>query len=109
MKKISMNKKGQTLSLISGTIVGFMVLIFIIFAVLYGISTLNPTSFFTSGSADANATANLQSNLTGGVSDFASRIPTVLTVLGVVLALGAILLLIVFVKRMQGTGGGGGL
>lgn len=103
------NKKGQgTVNLVSGTVVGFMVLIFIIFAVLFGISSLNPTSFFAASSADANATANLQNNLTSGISSFAQRIPTVLIVLGVVMALAAILILVVFVRRMQGAGGGGG-
>jgi Na+-transporting methylmalonyl-CoA/oxaloacetate decarboxylase gamma subunit len=100
------NKKGQMLELIGGTVVGLMVLIFTIFAVLYGISALNPSSFFTAGSASANATTSLQNNLTQGVGSFGSYIPTVLLVLGVVLVLAAIAILIVYVRRMQGGGTG---
>lgn len=108
LEKLKMNKKGQTIQLISGTVIAFLVLIFVIFAVLYGVSTLNPASFFTASSAEANATSQLTGNLTTGVASFGARIPTVLTILGVVLALSAIVLLIFFVRRMQGAGGGGG-
>ena len=105
-----MHKKGQTLELIGGTVIGFMVLIFLIFAVLYGISALNPASFFTANSASANATTNLQNNLTSGVSTFGGYIPTVMTVLAVVLVLAAIVILILYVRRMQmGSGASGGL
>lgn len=104
MRKL-LNKKGQTIELIGGTVLGFMVLIFVIFAVLYGISALNPSSFFTSGSASYNATANLQNNLTDGVgTGFAAKIPTVFTVLAVVLVLSAIAVLIIYVRRMGGGG-----
>ena len=106
----SKNKRGQTLDLISGTVVGFLVLIFVIFAVLFGISALNPSSFFAAGSANANATNALTANLTSGVSQFGYYIPTVMIVLGVVLVMSAIVLLILYIKRTQSaTGSGGGL
>jgi hypothetical protein len=106
VKSILQNKKGQTIELIGGTILGFMVLIFTIFAVLYGISALNPSTFFTSGSAEANATSNLQKNLTAGIGgDFAAKIPTVFVVLAVVLVLSAIAVLIIYVRRMAGGNG----
>lgn len=101
-----MNKKGQVLNIISGTVIGIMVLIFIIFAVLFGIATLNPASFFTASSLEANATTNLQRNLTSGVSSFGAQIPTVLIILGVVMALSGIVLLIFYIRRLQATGGG---
>lgn len=106
MRKL-MNKRGQTLDLISSTVIGFLVLIFIVFAVLFGISALSPSSFFTAGSGEANATAQLQSNLTTGVASFGKYIPTVMIVLGVVLVMSAIVLLILYVRRTQGAGGGG--
>lgn len=105
----SMGKKGQVLSAVQGTVMGIMVLIFLVFAVLFAIAKLNPSSFFTAGSSDANATANLQANLTSGVSQFSAYIPTVFIVLGVVLILAAIAILIVYVVRMRGAGGGGSL
>lgn len=104
-----MNNKGQQMSkVIFGTVIGIMVLIFGIFGVLFGISTLNPSSFFTASTPEANATSDLTANLTVGVSNFGARIPTVLLVLGVVFVLVAIVLLIAYVKRMESVGGGGG-
>jgi len=104
-----LNKKGQTLELIGGTIVGFMVLIFMIFAVLYGITALNPGAFFSAGSANQNATNQLTSNLTTGVGNFGNYIPVIITVLSVVLVLAGIAVLILYVRRMQSTGTAGGL
>lgn len=102
---LKMNKKAQTVELIGGTVLAFMVLIFTIFAVLYGISALNPSGFFTASSSEANATTNLQRNLTDGVgTQFAAKIPTVFTVLAVVLVLSAIAVLIIYVRRMAGGG-----
>lgn len=103
------NKKGQIVNTVSATVVGLVILIFIIFAVLFGVATLDPSSFFTAGSGEANATEDLQSNLTTGVSNFGQRIPTVLTILGVVFALAGILLLVAYVVRMRSVGGREGL
>lgn len=100
------NKKGQVLNAITGLVIGIMVLIFTIFAVLYGISKLNPSSFFTAGGTDANATLALQGNLTSGVAQLGAYIPTILVILGVVLAISGIVILIAYVKRMQGGGVG---
>jgi len=105
-----LKKKGQALNIIGATVIGFMILIFMIFAVLYGISALKPSSFFMTDSAEANTTADLTRNLTAGVSTFGSYIPTVLTVLAVVLVLAGIAILILYVRRMNGGGEGiGGL
>ena len=110
-KNSKMNSRGQVIDLVSGTVLGIMGLIFVIFAVLFAIAALNPSSFFTANSASANATAQLQQNLTAGVAQFGVYIPTAFVVLGVVLALAAILILILYVRRMQGSTGGttGGL
>lgn len=103
MKSVLQNKKGQTIELVSGTVLAFMVLIFTIFAVLYGISALNPGAFFTAGSANQNAVNALTGNMTDGVGNqFASKIPTVFVVLAVVLVLSAIAILIIYVRRMGG-------
>lgn len=100
------NKKGQVLNAVNGLVIGIMVLIFTIFAVLFGISKLNPSSFFTAGSGEANATSYLQANLTNGVASFGTYIPTILIMLGVVLAISGVVILIVYVRKMGGTGGG---
>ena len=96
------NKKGQALEIIGGTVIGVMVLIFIMFAVLYGVAALNPGSFFTANSANQIATNSLTQNLTSGVGQFGQYIPTILVVLAVVLVLAAIAILILYVRRMQG-------
>lgn len=104
-----MNKRGQTLELISSTVIGFLTLIFVIFVVLFAISALNPSGFFTAGSANANATTTLTSNLTTGVSSFGQYIPTVMVVLGIVLVVSALVLLILYVRRAQMGGGSSAL
>lgn len=101
------NKKGQIVNTTSGTVLGIMVLIFIIFAVLFGIATLNPSSFFTANSAEANATSHLTANTTEGVSQFGAQIPNVFKILAVVLVLGGIVLLVFYIRRMQQVGGAG--
>lgn len=109
MRKLASNKRGQVLNLVGGTIVGIMILIFMIFAVLYAVAVLNPSSFFASGSASANATNVLTNNLTAGVAGFAGIIPNTLLVLGIVLVLSAILILIMYVKKMGSSEGSGSL
>lgn len=94
---------------IFATVIGVGVLIFGIFAVLFGIATLDPSSFFDTASASANATQTLEDNFTGGIASFSQRLPTMFIVLGVVLVLAVILILVAYVKRMDSGGGGGGL
>lgn len=100
-----MQKRGQTLNIITGTVIGLMILIFMIFAVLFGISTLNPAGFFTANSAEYNATQSLTANMTSGVAKFGGYIPTIMTILAVVLCIAGIVLLVFYVRRMQGAGG----
>jgi hypothetical protein len=97
-----MNNKGQVLDMVGGMVLGVMVLIFLVFAVLYGIGVLNPSSFLTGTSAAAST--DLTQNLSSGITSFAGQIPTVFKILAVVLALSAIVILIVYVRRMQGGG-----
>lgn len=111
MRKISMNKRGQVIGLVNQNVIGIMMLIFFVFAALFGIAALNPSGFFTAGSAEANSTKALQANLTAGVDQFGGYIPTGFKVLGVLFALGFVILLVVYIRRMSDAGGtsGGGL
>ena len=105
-----MAKKGQVIELVSGTVLGILGLVLVIFVVLFALSALNPASFFTSGSASANATTNLQNNVTFGVGQFGQYIPTVMLVLGVVFVLAGLLILVLYIRRMQmGGSSAGGL
>lgn len=107
MRKIT-SKGGQvSMGSVTSIVVGIMIFIFVVFAVLYGISTLNPSSFFTASSAEANATSQLQKNLTSGIENFGAKIPTAFTVLAVVFILGFIGLLIYTVYRFTAGGGKG--
>lgn len=107
--KYIMNKKGQVIDTISNTALGIMTLFFIIFAVLFGIAALNVSTFFGAGTLEQNVTQQAQANITTGVGNVTSYVPTVFTVLGVVLAIAGVFLLILYVRRLQGGGGAGGL
>lgn len=107
MRSVLKSKKGQTMNIVTGTVLALMVFIFMVFAVLFGISALNPSAFFTVGSASANATQKLIDNTTTGISNFSEYLPKVFLVLAVVLVLSAIVLLILYVRRMQGGQSGG--
>lgn len=104
-----MKKRGQVIGLVGGTIMGLLGLIFLVFAVLYAISVLNPSGFFPAASASANATAALQNNLTTGVAAFSNFTVPIFSILGVVLVLAGILVLILYVRRMQQGAGGSGI
>lgn len=110
LQLLSLGQKGQVANVIAGTVIGIFVLILIMFASLFAISVLNPSSFFTAGSFNANATNDLTQNFTSGTSQFASRIPTVMVILGAVFALAGIVLLIVYIRRgFAAEAGGAGL
>ena len=106
MHKLS--KRGQTLDLVTGTVIGLVVMIFIVFAVLFGLSALNPSGFFTAGSISANATTALQENTTRLISNFSQQLPVLGTILGVVLLLGALGILILVIYRFRANAGSGG-
>jgi len=102
------NKKGQVVNTISATVLSIMVMIFIIFAVLFGIAVLEPSEFFDADSAEANATGYLTGNLTEGTAELGGQLPNVFKILAVVLVLAGIVILILYISRMRQVGGGGG-
>lgn len=106
LKSLVKNKKGQVVQTISGTTLAIMVMIFIIFAVLFGIATLNPAGFFTANSAEANATSYLTGNTTEGVAQLGGQLPNVFKILAVVLVLAGIVILVLYISRMRQVGGG---
>lgn len=103
--KIEMDKKGQIINTMTATFIGVFIFIFVIFAVLFGISVLNPSSFFTAGSAEANATSLLQANLTEGAAETGGQLPNMGRMFAVILVLAVIVILILYVRRMQAVGG----
>lgn len=106
MKKIG--KKGQVVNSTIATIVAIVVGIFVIFALFFGISSLNPTSFFSTGSAEANSTQALQTNTTQLASNFSQRLPQVGTMFGIALIIAVLLIVVLYVMRMKSASSGGG-
>ena len=109
LKNISrkLNKRGQIINTVSGVIIGLFILVMLAFAIFLGISSLNPGSFFTN-EQQGDAVNGSVDNLTAGFANFTTQIPTVFTVLGVVLILGALAILILIVVRFRGTAGASG-
>ena len=103
-----MNNKGQAINIVTGTVVAVILLILIVFALLFGVSSLNPGSFFTASSAEQNATNQLLQNTTVGIAQFSNQIPAAMKLLGVVLIFGALAIVIAFVLRFRQQAGGGG-
>jgi hypothetical protein len=102
------NKKGQVINLITGTIVGLLVMALVVVAVLFGISAINPASFFGTATAAQNATNSFTYNITAGTVEVANKFPTVMLILAGVLALAGIVILIGYVRNLQSTAGGTG-
>ena len=104
-----MQKKAQVIDTATGVIVGVAVAVLLVFAVLLGISSLKPSTFFTAGTTEALAMNQSTANFSYGIMNFFAQIPTAMTVLGVVLILGFIGLMIAIVLRFRSSAGGGGL
>jgi hypothetical protein len=99
MRSILKNRKGNLgatnpLGLVIGLVSGIALLVFVYFAFLYGITTLNPSGFFTANSAQANSTNNMINNLTSGGDQFASYIPTAFKIVAIVMIMGFLGLMI---------------
>lgn len=97
-------KKGQ-FQLAGATvwsIVGFCLAIIVALIVL---GLLVNGNFFTSTSAEQGLLGNISSNVTGGLHTVIAKLPTIFTVLAMVIVLAIIGLLIVVVRKF-GFGGG---
>ena len=104
------NKKGavvETLRLVGAVILTLLTLAVITIAVFLALSSLQNAGIFTAGSQSANDTNVIIKNITTGTTNFFAQIPTIMTILGIVALIGAIVLIIYFVSRMGGGGKGG--
>ena len=108
---IRTNRKGQVIDSVTGTIVSVFVTFLIIFALLYGISVLNPSTFFTASSLAQNVTTQFQNNATQLAGNFGQQLPVVGTIFGVVLIMSVLAIFVLYVLRFKGqaTNGGGSL
>jgi len=99
------NRKGQTGGLVTGLIFGVAALVIGVIIAFIIVSTLNNASLLTANSAEANSTNFLAGNLTSGVNNVASKIPTVLLIAAIVLILGVLAVLVGVWSKMRMGGG----
>ena len=92
------NRKGQ---LAAGTIVGIVSLIITTIIIFVVISQLTGANLLTANSAEDLAVDGMAGNLTSGVDQISSKIPTFFTIIAAVLILGFVVLLW---RQFQGSG-----
>lgn len=88
-------------------IVSLLSLAVITIAVFLALVSLRDAGIFTAASLEDNQTDNIISNITTGSTNFFKQIPTVFTLLGVVLIILVIAIVIVAISRFGGGGGRG--
>ncbi len=103
-KKIG--KRGQV-GQIGGLVGGIIGLIFLIVVGFVSLDILTSSGLLTSGSAYENATTRMAGNLTSGVDNVSTKIPTLFTIAVAVLLLGLIVFLVVRARQAQQVQGGG--
>jgi len=107
MKNI-LQAKSKTGGVVSSTIMGIGGLVIGVIVILVITSTLLNAGLLTEGSAEDNATKNLNSNFTTGIGEVSAKIPTILLIVAVVFLFGALVLL-VRNAGVMGIGGQGSL
>ena len=111
MQKLKpLNKKGVLgLNLVGSVIMTLLTLAVITIAVFLALTSLNNAGIFTAGTQTANDTNTIINNITSGTTSFFKQIPTIMTVLGVVVLILAVAIIIVAVRRFGGGGAETGL
>ena len=102
---MSKKKKGQTGGLVTGLIFGIASLVIGTIIALVIVSTLTGAGLLTTGTSEANSTSWMAGNLTAGVNNVSSKLPTVLLVAAIVLILGVLAVLVGVWQRMRMGGG----
>lgn len=105
LSRIQKDKRGVLgLETTKMVIIGLLTLAVIFIAAVLALASLRDAGIFTSGSSDYNASVNVINNITSGGQNFFKQIPTVFTLLGVVLIVLVIAIIIVAVSRFGGRG-----
>lgn len=101
MRKIG--KRGVLgLDTVKSVLIALLMLAVIAIAVFLALSSLQSAGIFTTKSASDNATTYIISNITEGSGNFFKQIPTIFTLLGVVVLILIIAIVIVAVSRFSG-------
>lgn len=87
-------------------ILTLLVLAVMVIAVFLALTTLNNAGIFTAGSQSANDTNMVINNITTGTVKFFGYIPTIFTILAIVVIILAIALILFAVNRFGGREGG---
>jgi len=98
------NKKGA--GQIGGLVGGIIGLVFLVVIGFVSINVLTDANLLTSGSAMDNASDAMIANLTSGVGNVSSKIPTLFTIAAAVLLLGLIVFLVLRARQTQQAQGG---
>ena len=101
MRKTLSKKAILGLDTAKAVIVSLLTLAVIAIAVFLALVSLQNANIFTANSAAANNTGYIIGNITSGTTTFFSYIPTVFTLLGVVVIILVIAIVIVAVTRFQ--------
>jgi len=99
------NKLKKGAGLIGEQVGGVIALVFLIVVGFVSIALLTDANLLTADSAFDNATDRMVSNLTSGVDQVSTKIPTIFTIAVAVLLLGLIVFLAVRAKQIQQTQG----
>ena len=107
--KRKLNKKGAYgIDVVSNVMMSLFILVLLAVAVFAGISAINNSSIFTSGSAEKNDTAMITGNLTSATTSFFSNSGTFFSILAVVIImifLGLMIASVVMFSRGRKEGG----
>ena len=99
------NKKGEA-GQIGGLVGGIIGLVFLVVIGFVSLNVLTDANLLTDGSVMDNATDNMIGNLTTGVDNVSSKIPTMFTIAVAVLLLGLIVFLVMRARETQAAQGG---
>ena len=98
------NKKGQ--GQIGALIGGIIGLVFLVVVGFVSLNVLTDANLLTEGSAMDNASDDLIGNLTEGVNEVSTKVPTMFTIAVAVLLLGLIVFLVMRARQTQQAQGG---
>ncbi len=103
LSKIKDSKKGQT-GLITGIVGGVIGLVIFVLIGYVVISTVLNANLLGAGAQNTSA-FDMSNNLTAGVNEISSKLPTILAIAAIVLLFGVLLVLMAR-SRAMGVGGG---
>lgn len=103
LKPLMKSKKGVLgLDIVKQVIFTLLVLAVVAIALFLALTSLNNAGIFTANSKAANDTNLIINNITSGTTTFFGNIPTIMTILGVVIIIAAITIIIAYVSRFGG-------